>query len=59
MSKRKQAQREERRRQAVEVNLLAPTQGRRDRAARRRGCTFPFLGGTLFVITFTVLLHNV
>lgn len=59
MSKRKQAHREERRKQAVEVNLLAPSQGRGDQAKRRRGCALPFLGGSLLVITFTVLLHIV
>lgn len=58
MTKRNQAHRDERRRQAVEVNLLSPSQGPRGQATRRRGCTLPFLGGSLMVIAFALMLHG-
>ncbi len=53
MSKRKQ-QREERRREHVEINLLAEDQERDGGAfARaRRGCAIPFLGGSLLLLAF-------
>lgn len=54
MSKRKRGPSEERRREQVELNLLSQNQERRSVAAARRGCTLPFLGGTLLVLAFEV-----
>jgi hypothetical protein len=50
LSKRKQAPREERRREQVELNLLAQDPERKTLAKARRGCSVPFLGVTLLVI---------
>jgi hypothetical protein len=58
VSKRKRAPREERRREHVEVNLLGQNQERGTLAKARRGCTLPFLGGSLLVIVFEVLLRG-
>lgn len=55
MSKRKKAPNEERRRDQLEVNLLADSQDRGGLAKARRGCTLPFLGGSLLIIVFVVL----
>lgn len=55
MSKRKKAPNEERRRDQVEVNLLADSQNRGGLAKARRGCTLPFLGGSLLIIVFGVV----
>lgn len=55
MSKRKQAQREERRREQVELNLLTQNQERRSLGRSRRGCTLPFLGGSLLVVAFELV----
>lgn len=43
MSKRKQFPGEERRKEHVEVNLLAESEERGPLAKARRGCTLPFL----------------
>jgi hypothetical protein len=55
LSKRKKAPNEERRRDQLEVNLLADSQDRGGLAKARRGCTLPFLGGSLLIIVFVVL----
>ena len=55
MSKRKKAPNEERRRDQVEVNLLADSQDRGGLAKARRGCTLPFLGGSLLIVVFEVV----
>jgi hypothetical protein len=54
LSKRKRGPSEERRREQVELNLLSQNQERRSLAKARRGCTLPFLGGTLLVLAFEV-----
>lgn len=46
MSKRKQFPGDERRKEHVEVNLLAESDERGPLAKARRGCTLPFLGGS-------------
>jgi hypothetical protein len=48
--KRKQAPREERRREQVEVNLLTQNQERGNLAKARRGCTLPFFGSVLLAM---------
>lgn len=53
--KRKQAPREERRREQVEVNLLTQNQERGNVAKARRGCTLPFLGGSLLAIAIELV----
>lgn len=51
MKRRRTEQREERRKEQVELNLLAEDEaGRRPLVDRARGCTLPFLGGVLFVL---------
>lgn len=57
MKRRKIRPREERRREHVEVNLLAESEESGALARARRGCSLPFLGGTLLVIAFDVILH--
>jgi hypothetical protein len=54
MSKRKQV-REERRRDQVEVNLMHQNEDRGPLGTARRGCTLPFLGGSLLVVAMVVL----
>jgi hypothetical protein len=54
LSKRKKAPSEERRREQVEVNLLADAQERGGLAKARRGCTLPFLGGSLLILVLEV-----
>jgi len=56
LSKQKKFQGEERRKEQVEVNLLAGSEVRRPRAKARRGCSLPFLGGSLLVVAL-VLVH--
>ena len=56
MSKRKGASRDERRTAHVEVNLLAESEGGRVITKTRRGCTIPFLGGTL-ILAIAVVAH--
>lgn len=58
MSKQKRPLRDERRREQVELNLLAHNQERGRLAGARRGCTLPFLGGSLLVILFMFLVHG-
>lgn len=53
MSKRKQV-RDERRREHVEVNLMQ-NEERGPLATARRGCTLPFLGGSLLVVAMALL----
>ncbi len=55
--RRKKAPREERRREHVELNLLAQNEERGSRARARRGCSIPFLGGSLLVIALEVALR--
>lgn len=55
--RRKKAPREERRREHVELNLLAPNEERGSRARARPGCTLPFLGGSLLVIALEIALR--
>jgi hypothetical protein len=55
LRKRKRAPSEERRRDQVEINLLAESQDRGGLAKARRGCTLPFLGGSLLIIVFEVV----
>jgi len=56
LSKRKGASRDERRTDQVEVNLLAESEGGRVITKTRRGCTIPFLGGTL-ILAIAVVAH--
>lgn len=58
MSKQKRPVRDERRRDQVELNLLDHSQERGRLASARRGCTLPFLGGSLLVILFTFLMRG-
>lgn len=58
MSKQKRPLRDERRREQVELNLLAHNQERGRLASARRGCTLPFLGGSVLVILFALLMHG-
>lgn len=53
--KRKQAPREERRREQVEVNLLTQNQERGNLTKARRGCTLPFFGGILLAIALGLI----
>ena len=55
MTRRRQGPRQERRREQVEINLLSETDESGDRARARRGCTLPFLGGSLLAIAFELL----
>lgn len=57
MKRRKAGPREERRREHVELNLLAQSEEPGALARARRGCSLPFLGGSLLVIAFDVILH--
>jgi hypothetical protein len=53
LSKRKKGgPREERRRQAVEINLLVEKDDQKAVAKVRRGCTLPFLSAGLLLLTF-------
>jgi hypothetical protein len=45
MSKRKRGPKDDRRRPAVEVNLLAEDDGTGVFVRARRGCSLPFIGG--------------
>jgi len=56
LSRRKKPPREERRREHVEVNLLAESEQKGGRAKARRGCSLPFLGG-LLVLGVVAALH--
>jgi hypothetical protein len=58
LSRRKQAARVERRREHVEVNLLAEHEERGGHVKARRGCSVPFLGGVLLV-SMVAVLHTV
>jgi len=53
MKKRRGEAREERRKDRVEINLLAEDEGsyRTARAKRRRGCSLPFLGGAFLGVS--------
>jgi hypothetical protein len=57
VSRRKKGPREERRREHVELNLLAPNEERGPLSKARRGCAIPFLGGILMVIALEVALR--
>lgn len=57
LSKRKKGgPREERRRQAVEINLLVEKDDQKAVVKVRRGCALPFLGG-LLVLCVAGVLH--
>ena len=56
MSKRKARTREDRRRPAIEINLLSEQQERGAFVRARRGCSLPFLGGLLLIILLVPLL---
>jgi hypothetical protein len=56
LRKRKQP-REERRRQAVEINLLDMDEVRGVLARARRGCSLPFFGGGLLILVLLGLQH--
>ena len=58
MSKRKRPVRDERRQEQVELNLLATNHEKGRLASARRGCTLPFLGGSLLVMLFIFLVHG-
>jgi hypothetical protein len=57
LSKRKQFSGAERRKEHVELNLMAESEARGPLAKARRGCALPFLGGSLLVIALG-LLHT-
>lgn len=55
MSKRKQFSGAERRKEHVEVNLMAGGEERGPLSKARRGCSLPFLGGSLLVIALSLV----
>jgi len=55
LKKRRHQQREERREDQVEVNLLVEGDGGRVITKTRRGCTIPFLSAGLLVMVFEVV----
>jgi hypothetical protein len=55
MSKRKKASRDDRRRQPIEINLLADQHDGNVLARARRGCSLPLLGGVLIAILLNAL----
>jgi len=58
VSKRKAAPREDRRRRAIEINLLAEQdEGRNVLGRARRGCSLPFIGGALLIVLVQLLVH--
>jgi hypothetical protein len=58
LSKKKQAEHEERRKDQVEINLLAGTEHWSPLAKARRGCSLPFFGGSLLLIA-VALGHSI
>jgi hypothetical protein len=58
LSKRKQFSGDERRKEHVEVNLLAGSPEPGPLSKARRGCSLPFLGGSAFVMVLG-LLHAI
>ena len=60
MSKRKRGPKDDRRRPAIEVNLLAEHEGEGAFLRARRGCSLPFIGGGVIgalLLVATHLLH--
>jgi len=60
MSKRKRGPKDDRRRPAIEINLLAEDEGTGVFVRARRGCSLPFIGGGLIgalVVLATFFMH--
>jgi len=60
MSKRKRGPKDDRRRPAVEINLLAEDEGTGVFVRARRGCSLPFIGGGVMgalVVLATQVVH--
>jgi len=60
MSKRKRGPKDDRRRPALEMNLLAEDEGTGVFVRARRGCSLPFIGGGLIsalVVLATFFMH--
>ena len=60
MSKRKRGPKDDRRRPAIEINLLAEDEGESAFVRARRGCSLPFIGGGVFgalLLLATHLMH--
>ncbi len=60
MSKRKRGPKDDRRRPAVEINLLAEDEGTGVFVRARRGCSLPFIGGGVIgalVVLATQVVH--
>jgi len=55
--KRKRAPRDDRRRPAVEVNLLAEDEGTGVFHRARRGCSLPFIGGVVMGAVLLLAIH--
>jgi len=60
MSKRKRGPKDDRRRPALEINLLAEDEGTGVFVRARRGCSLPFIGGGVMgalVVLATQVVH--
>ena len=60
MSKRKRGPKDDRRRPAIEINLLAEDEGTGAFVRARRGCSLPFIGGGVIgalVVLATQVVH--
>ena len=59
MSKRKRGPKDDRRRPAVEMNLLSEDEGAGVFVRARRGCSLPFIGGGVIVALLLLATHLV
>jgi hypothetical protein len=57
MSKRKRGPKDDRRRPALEINLLAENEGAGVFVRARRGCSLPFIGGGVLGAVLLLALH--